>query len=80
MSDIQIAAKALRKVTGAIKINYEMHSNSVPHIHCHLFPRYLNDDFPGISIDYHLTEPSPYESEEEFKWFVEEMRNQILCK
>lgn len=77
MSDIQMVAKALHKVTGAIKINYEIHANTGPHIHCHLFPRYLDDDFPSAPIEYRITEPSPYESDEEFNWFVEQMRNAL---
>lgn len=77
MSEVQKVGMALRKVTGAIKINYEIHSNSVPHIHCHLFPRYLDDDFPSGPIDYRICEPSPYESEDEFTWFVEKMREEL---
>lgn len=77
MSEVQLAGKALHKITGAIKINYEIHSNSGPHIHCHLFPRYLDDDFPSAPIDYRICEPSPYESEEEFMWFVERMRAEL---
>lgn len=77
MSEIQLVAKALRKVTGAVKINYEIHANSGPHIHCHLFPRYLDDDFPSAPIDYRVYEPSPYESDEEFNWFVEQMRIEL---
>ena len=77
MGEVQKAGEALRKVTGAIKINYEIHSNSGPHIHCHLFPRYLDDDFPSAPIDYRITEPSPYESEEEFLWFIKRMREEL---
>lgn len=80
MSDIQVVAKALHKITGAIKINYEIHGNTGPHLHCHLFPRYLDDDFPGLSINYQLVEPSPYESDEEFMWFVEQMRAELISK
>jgi len=79
MSEVQQVGKALHKVTGAVKINYEIHANSGPHIHCHLFPRYLDDDFPSAPIDYRVCEPSPYESEEEFLWFVEQMREE-LCQ
>jgi len=74
MCEVQQAARALHKVTGAVKINYEIHGNSMPHLHVHLFPRYLDDDFPSAPIDYRKTEPSPYESDEEFQWFVEQMR------
>ena len=77
MGDIQKAAKALQEVTGAIKINYEIHGNTAPHLHCHLFPRYLDDDFPGQGIDIKLIEPSPYESDEEFDWFFNEMKKRL---
>jgi len=77
MGDIQKAAKALQEVTGAVKINYEIHGNSAPHLHCHLFPRYLDDDFPGMGIDVKLIEPSPYESDEEFEWFFKKMQEKL---
>lgn len=77
MNEVQIAGKALRKVTGAIKINYEIHANSLPHIHCHLFPRYLDDDFPSGPIDFRIHEPSPYKNDAEFNWFVEQMRLEL---
>lgn len=77
MADVQKAAKALHEVTEAVKINYEIHGNSGAHLHCHLFPRYLDDDFPGMGIDVTVTEPSPYESEDEFVWFVESMKEKL---
>jgi diadenosine tetraphosphate (Ap4A) HIT family hydrolase/ribosomal protein S18 acetylase RimI-like enzyme len=78
MLEVQRAGTALRKVTGAVKINYEMHSNSGAHLHIHLFPRYLDDDFPSAPIDYRVSEPAPYESYEEYLWFVEQMRKELL--
>ena len=77
MSEVQRVGKALRKVTGAEKINYEMHSNSGAHLHIHLFPRYLDDDFPSMPIDYRLSEPTPYESYEEYLWFIDRMREAL---
>jgi len=77
ISDVKKTAKALHEATGAVKINYEIHGNSMPHLHAHLFPRYLDDDFPSLPIDYNLYEPSPYESDEEFEWFVEKMSKLI---
>ena len=78
MSDVQKAAKVLHEVTDAVKINYEIHGNSGAHLHCHLFPRYLDDEFPGMGIDVTVTEPSPYESEDEFIWFVESMKKKLV--
>lgn len=75
--EVQRTGKALRKVTGAVKINYEMHANSGTHLHIHLFPRYLDDDFPSAPIDYRMCEPAPYESLDEYQWFVERMREEL---
>ena len=77
MDDVKKTAKALHEATGAVKINYEIHGNSMPHLHAHLFPRYLDDEFVGTSIDYNLYEPCPYESRGEFEWFVKRMRELI---
>ena len=77
MNEVQRVGKALRKVTGAVKINYEMHANSGAHLHIHLFPRYLDDDFPSAPIDYRVSEPAPYESYEEYLWFIEQMRGEL---
>jgi diadenosine tetraphosphate (Ap4A) HIT family hydrolase/ribosomal protein S18 acetylase RimI-like enzyme len=78
MNEVQRVGKALRKVTGAEKINYEMHSNSGAHLHIHLCPRYLDDDFPSMSIALHIqSDPAPYDSYEEYLWFVEQMRKEL---
>jgi len=77
LNEVQRVGRALRKVTGAVKINYEMHANSGAHLHIHLFPRYLDDDFPSAPIDYRVSEPAPYESYEEFLWFVKQMKKEL---
>jgi diadenosine tetraphosphate (Ap4A) HIT family hydrolase len=77
MNEVQRVGRALRKVTGAVKINYEMHSNSGAHLHIHLFPRFLDDDFPSAPIDYRETEPAPYADYDEYLWFIEQMRKEL---
>jgi diadenosine tetraphosphate (Ap4A) HIT family hydrolase len=32
-------------------MNYEIHGNSIPHLHMHFFPRYRGDHFEGRPID-----------------------------
>jgi len=76
MRATQRAGRALRKVTGAVKINYEMRANSGAHPRTHLFPRYLDDGFPSAPIDCRATE-SPYESRDEYLWLVERMREEL---
>jgi|LSQX01.3.fsa_nt_gb diadenosine tetraphosphate (Ap4A) HIT family hydrolase/GNAT superfamily N-acetyltransferase len=77
MREVQQVGAALRKITGAVKIYYEMHANSGAHLHIHLFPRYLDDDYPSAPIDYRITEPAPYENYEEFLWFIDQIRTEL---
>lgn len=38
--DVARAARAMRSVTGAAKINYGAFSDKLPHLHMHLVPKY----------------------------------------
>ena len=51
MRDLRRVSAAIAAVTGAVKLNYEIHGNTVPHLHVHLFPRYAGDPFEGRPID-----------------------------
>ncbi len=51
MSDAQRVSRALQRATAAVKMNYEIHGNSIPHLHLHFFPRYRGDRFEGKPID-----------------------------
>lgn len=44
---------------------------------CVLAPRYIDDEFPSELIDYRVTEPAPYESYDEYLWFIEQMRKEL---
>jgi diadenosine tetraphosphate (Ap4A) HIT family hydrolase len=49
--DARKASMAIASVTGAVKMNYEIHGNSIPHLHIHFFPRYRGDQFEGQPIN-----------------------------
>lgn len=49
--DLMLAARALDQVFTPIKLNYQILGNLVPHLHCHLVPRYHGDPAPGTPID-----------------------------
>jgi len=76
MLKVQAAARALKEVTGAFKINYEIHGNTAPHLHLHLLPRYMDDPFAGKGIDFSRVDPPVYE-EGEFERFVDAMRARL---
>ena len=47
MLDVQRAGQAIRKATGAPRINYAVLGNAAPHIHVHLIPRGAPTDRHG---------------------------------
>jgi diadenosine tetraphosphate (Ap4A) HIT family hydrolase len=51
MRDARRVSAALAACTGALKLNYEIHGNSLPHLHMHFFPRYRGDQFEGQPIN-----------------------------
>ena len=68
MRDLQRVSEAVQQITGAVKLNYEIHGNTIPHLHVHLFPRYKGDPFEDGPINPRLIRESPYE-EGEFESF-----------
>jgi diadenosine tetraphosphate (Ap4A) HIT family hydrolase len=49
--DVCCVARAVRDAVGSSKINYEIHGNTIRHLHLHVFPRYPDDPFTGGPID-----------------------------
>ena len=49
--DTMLVAEAVARHSSAIKMNYEIHGNTLPHLHVHLFPRHVDDPFVGGPID-----------------------------
>jgi diadenosine tetraphosphate (Ap4A) HIT family hydrolase len=60
MRDARRVSKALAIATGAVKLNYEIHGNSLPHLHMHFFPRYRGDQFEGQPINPRLVKSPVY--------------------
>jgi diadenosine tetraphosphate (Ap4A) HIT family hydrolase len=49
--DSMAVAAAISEVEDLVKMNYEIHGNTLPHLHLHLFPRQRNDPYVGGPID-----------------------------
>ncbi|HET9066119.1 MAG TPA: HIT family protein [Gemmatimonadales bacterium] len=60
MRDARTVSRALQAVTGAVKLNYAMHGNVLPHLHMHLFPRHRGDAFEGRVVDPGAIHPPVY--------------------
>ena len=51
LRDAMTTARVLASVFAPAKMNYEIHGNTIPHLHMHLYPRYPGDPFEGVPID-----------------------------
>ena len=49
--DVNRVAAAVDRELMPVKLNYEIHGNTLPHLHLHLFPRQRGDRFEGRPID-----------------------------
>jgi diadenosine tetraphosphate (Ap4A) HIT family hydrolase len=60
MRDVQRLSRAIQSSTGAIKMNYEVHGNTIPHLHMHFYPRYVGDPYEGAPINPRIVSGSVY--------------------
>jgi diadenosine tetraphosphate (Ap4A) HIT family hydrolase len=50
-NDVLLVAEALQRASGAVKVNYEIHGNSIPHLHCHVYPIVSEGDTRTVEAD-----------------------------
>jgi diadenosine tetraphosphate (Ap4A) HIT family hydrolase len=50
--EVVAVARAIKQTFQPIKMNYEIHGNTLPHLHLHLLPRTPSDPFVGQPIDF----------------------------
>jgi diadenosine tetraphosphate (Ap4A) HIT family hydrolase len=48
--DAMSVARASARAMTPTKMNYEIHGNTIPHLHMHLFPRQADDPYVGYPI------------------------------
>ncbi|HSP47461.1 MAG TPA: hypothetical protein VLN47_05225, partial [Clostridiaceae bacterium] len=56
--------------------NSEVHGNTIPHLHVHLYPRFCDDPFPGQPIDYRQKREDLY-LEGEYEDFLSNIRKEL---
>jgi len=78
--EILHVARAIEREYRPIKMNFEMLGNSLPHLHTHVVPRYVDDGEPGhpahfMRIDLH---DEPTIPEDEYVRKVNALRDRLL--
>jgi diadenosine tetraphosphate (Ap4A) HIT family hydrolase len=74
MRDAQRLSRAVAVATAAVKLNYEVHGNTLPHLHLHVFPRFVGDPFEDRPIDPRSVTGPVYASGE-----LEAMRDRVVA-
>jgi diadenosine tetraphosphate (Ap4A) HIT family hydrolase len=59
--DVHTVAQMIEQVFAPCHMNYQLLGNSVPHLHVHLVPRYIDDPSPGRPLPW---EPNPVDESE----------------
>ena len=72
MRDIKRVSAAISSITEPVKMNYEVHGNTAPHLHVHFFPRYRGDQFEGGPINPRVAKRPAY-APGEFERFRERL-------
>jgi diadenosine tetraphosphate (Ap4A) HIT family hydrolase len=49
--EAMLAARTVSELYRPTKMNYEIHGNTIPHLHLHLYPRFADDPYVGGPID-----------------------------
>lgn len=49
--EAMLVARLLADLARPTKTNYEIHGNTIPHLHMHVFPRFASDPYVGGPID-----------------------------
>jgi diadenosine tetraphosphate (Ap4A) HIT family hydrolase len=52
--EAMLAARTVSELFRPTKMNYEIHGNTIPHLHLHLYPRFRDDPYAGGPIDARL--------------------------
>jgi diadenosine tetraphosphate (Ap4A) HIT family hydrolase len=53
-TDAMLVARGVADVRRPTKMNYEIHGNTIPHLHMHLFPRTAGDVYVGYVIHHRV--------------------------
>jgi diadenosine tetraphosphate (Ap4A) HIT family hydrolase len=75
--DVVAVGKALSAIYLPLKLNYQMLGNMVPHLHCHVIPRYRTAAAPHAPPGPIFSLPPIELSREEYDEAIERLRNAL---
>ena len=79
MRDVQKVSAVIARIMSPVKMNYEVHGNTAPHLHVHFFPRYRGDQFEGGPINPRVVKRPVY-APGEFERFRERLKSELASR
>ena len=79
MRDAQRISQLLSALPGVVKINYEIHGNTIPHLHMHFYVRYSGDIFEGRPINPRAV-TAPVYAPGEHATFLRHLRSELAAE
>ncbi len=79
MRDIRNLSAAVHQIVKPVKMNYEVHGNTAPHLHVHFFPRHRGDQFEGGPINPRAAKRPAYTAGE-FERFREALKHELSSR
>ena len=76
-AEIFAVGAALLRLTHAAKMNYQVLGNTVPHLHTHIFSRFVDDPSPGRPLPIELLLDPPALDAEQLRRDVEALRAMV---
>ena len=73
-NEVFAVGAALSNLTGAAKMNYEVLGNTVPHLHTHIFCRFVDDPAPGRPLPIELLLDPPALDDAQLRRDVDALR------
>ncbi len=64
--DVQATARMIERVFAPCHMNYQLFGNSVPHLHVHLVPRYIDDPAPCRPLPWETKQLAQAEFDNQF--------------
>lgn len=75
-ADINAVSCALKKLYNPTKVNYGMYNDKGHHLHCHLVPKYEDDEFE-FGTTFEMNPKRRYINDEKFNKLIEDLRNAL---
>lgn len=77
--DVVAVARAIRSELHPVKLNFLTLGNSVPHLHTHVVPRYVDDPAPGGPIAWEAMFRSEPDDPEALRRLAASLRRRLLA-